>query len=98
MSIIHIRDNFHRHSTYARRDSSDPLFYLHHANIDRIWWNWQQLAPATRFFSVSGPATKTTPVHEVGLDYVLHMGSLGLSVPIRDVLDLWSKPNCYTYA
>ncbi|KAH9484984.1 Tyrosinase P [Psilocybe cubensis] len=75
----------------------DPLFYLHHANIDRIWWNWQQLAPATRFFTVTGPATKTPPVHEVGVDYVLNMGSLGLSVPIRDTLDLLSKPNCYTY-
>lgn len=77
---------------------SDPLFYLHHANIDRIWWNWQQLAPSTRFFSISGPATRTDPVHEVGVDYVLYMGSLGLSVPIREVLDLWSKPNCYSYA
>ncbi|PPQ83625.1 hypothetical protein CVT25_006310 [Psilocybe cyanescens] len=75
----------------------DPLFYLHHANIDRIWWNWQQLVPSTRFFEVSGPSTKTPPIHEVGVDYVLNMGSLGLSVPIRDTLDLLSKPNCYTY-
>ncbi|KAJ7250586.1 hypothetical protein C8J57DRAFT_1078631, partial [Mycena rebaudengoi] len=21
----------------------DPLFYLHHANLNRIWWMWQQL-------------------------------------------------------
>ncbi|VAW54991.1 hypothetical protein MNBD_GAMMA07-2072, partial [hydrothermal vent metagenome] len=20
---------------------SDPIFWLHHANIDRIWWEWQ---------------------------------------------------------
>lgn len=75
----------------------DPLFYLHLANVDRIWWNWQQLVPGSRFFEVSGPASKVPPVHTVGVDYVLGMGSLGLSVPIRDTLDLWSKPNCYTY-
>ena len=20
---------------------ADPLFYLHHANIDRLWWKWE---------------------------------------------------------
>ena len=20
----------------------DPIFWLHHANVDRLWWNWQQ--------------------------------------------------------
>lgn len=23
----------------------DPIFYLHHCNVDRIWWNWQQANP-----------------------------------------------------
>ncbi|MGI0023068.1 MAG: tyrosinase family protein [Nitrososphaeraceae archaeon] len=22
--------------------AADPIFYMHHANIDRIWWQWQQ--------------------------------------------------------
>jgi tyrosinase len=22
--------------------AADPLFWMHHANIDRIWWQWQQ--------------------------------------------------------
>lgn len=20
---------------------TDPMFFLHHANLDRLWWNWQ---------------------------------------------------------
>lgn len=25
---------------------NDPVFFLHHANIDRLWYNWQTLKPA----------------------------------------------------
>jgi tyrosinase len=24
---------------------SDPIFWMHHANIDRLWWQWQQAHP-----------------------------------------------------
>lgn len=24
---------------------SDPIFWMHHANIDRLWWQWQQARP-----------------------------------------------------
>jgi tyrosinase len=23
----------------------DPVFWMHHAEIDRIWWQWQQANP-----------------------------------------------------
>ncbi len=23
----------------------DPIFFLHHCNVDRLWWNWQQAHP-----------------------------------------------------
>jgi hypothetical protein len=26
----------------------DPAFWLHHANVDRLWWRWQKLNPTTR--------------------------------------------------
>lgn len=25
--------------------AADPLFWMHHANVDRIWWQWQQNTP-----------------------------------------------------
>jgi tyrosinase len=24
---------------------ADPIFWMHHANIDRLWWDWQQAHP-----------------------------------------------------
>ena len=26
----------------AMHSTNDPIFWLHHANVDRLWWNWQQ--------------------------------------------------------
>lgn len=34
----------------------DPLFYLHHAQIDRVWWLWQLLDPSTRMQGESAVA------------------------------------------
>ena len=51
--------------------AQDPIFWLHHANIDRIWWDWQQshagdpsdpawTTQSFSFFDVGGiPATLT---------------------------------------
>lgn len=32
----------------------DPIFYLHHTNLDRIWWNWQKLDLPKRFTDMGG--------------------------------------------
>lgn len=28
------------------QSANDPIFFLHHANVDRIWWMWQQTYPS----------------------------------------------------
>ncbi|KAL1880128.1 hypothetical protein Daus18300_001491 [Diaporthe australafricana] len=32
----------------------DPLFYLHHTNIDRLWWEWQQVNLTYRLTDMGG--------------------------------------------
>ncbi|KAF1958361.1 Di-copper centre-containing protein [Byssothecium circinans] len=32
----------------------DPLFYMHHTYVDKVWNQWQRAAPATRLFEISG--------------------------------------------
>ena len=74
----------------------DPLFYLHHANLDRVWRMWQTMLP-DRLYEISGRSTIDPPFVDVTLDYPLDMGTLADTIPIRDVMDIWSAPNCYTY-
>lgn len=76
--------------------NADPLFYLHHGNLDRIWWDWQQAEPS-RLYEMTGRTTTIPPFHNATRDYPLVMDSLGQTVPIRDVMDIHSEPNCYTY-
>lgn len=40
----------------TREAPNDPAFWLHHCNIDRLWWNWQQ----TRGIDTYQPRTGTT--------------------------------------
>ncbi|KAF8155707.1 tyrosinase [Crassisporium funariophilum] len=75
----------------------DPLFYLHHANIDRVWWQWQLMNPS-RMFEISGGSIPKPPfTPDVTLEYQLDTGRLGKPVPIRDVMNINREPNCYTY-
>ncbi|KAK8019105.1 Tyrosinase-like protein orsC [Apiospora arundinis] len=33
---------------------ADPVFWLHHSNLDRAWWSWQTRHPA-HIYDISGP-------------------------------------------
>lgn len=59
---------------------ADPLFWMHHANIDRLWWVWQSSPAGTgKSPSLSGPAavmdpwayteTDTRSITALGYDY-----------------------------
>ncbi|TFK26542.1 Di-copper centre-containing protein [Coprinopsis marcescibilis] len=78
--------------------NADPLFYLHHANVDRLWWLWQQ-ANATRLNEISGPSDvrNFTNGPQITLDTPLKFGTLYQDVPVRYAMDTSSKKLCYTY-
>ncbi|KAI7549418.1 Di-copper centre-containing protein [Hortaea werneckii] len=82
----------------------DPLFYLHHSNIDRMWWMWQMQDTATRAqgeTSVAGtntffnqPPSANTTVE----DYVQYGYAAGPPRQIKELLKTTEGPFCYTYA
>lgn len=76
---------------------TDPLFYLHHANMDRIWWNWQAKSLATRLSDISGPTTFEGAT-QVTLAFGLLISTIGETLPIKSVMDIRASPMCYTYS
>lgn len=82
----------------------DPVFWLHHGQIDRVWWIWQNLDPAARTNVVAGhlrPENPGAPPSPLGtLDDVLDMGVLGPSMTISQAsssMGLTGGNFCYIY-
>lgn len=51
-----------------RASAGDPIFFLHHTNLDRLWWEWQKLDLPARLTDMGGPNTPNltwlaTPPH-----------------------------------
>jgi tyrosinase len=36
----------------------DPMFYVHHAFIDKLWWDWQSFDLSNRLYAIGGPNAK----------------------------------------
>ncbi|KAI8836346.1 hypothetical protein BC829DRAFT_54559 [Chytridium lagenaria] len=69
---------------------NDPMFFFHHAFVDKVWWKWQQLCPhyktAYEGFLASGESVKT----DDRLD--------GWGWTAGQMLDTTAGPLCYTYS
>lgn len=85
----------------------DPLFYLHHANMDRLWYTWQKKHWPARKKDIGGPDTQfaypfnffgDVPYKNVTLDYLMDFGPLMKSQLIGDVMDTEGEVLCYNYA
>ncbi|GME58660.1 Tyrosinase central domain protein [Neofusicoccum parvum] len=85
---------------------SDPLFFLHHAAMDRIWWKWVNVDFEARVNDISGPDTQfaypfdfygEVPYQNITLDYQMHVGPLSNSswVRVGDVMDIQKGVLCY---
>jgi tyrosinase len=68
----------------------DPVFWLHHANIDRIWSQWERMH-GKQYQPVSG-AKKGQNIGDTMWPY----NTVGIDTRIRDLLDITKLG--YTYA
>lgn len=85
----------------------DPIFWLHHTNVDRLWDKWQRLDWPTRKSDISGPDTQYAyPYNFFGdkeyknitLAYVMDFGNLlpdRRYVTVEEAMD--TQRLCYTY-
>ncbi|KAJ5179844.1 hypothetical protein N7492_003054 [Penicillium capsulatum] len=76
----------------------DPLFYLHHANLDRILWEWQQQNLPRRLHQVGGPIEPFDyDGGNVTLDFEVNIGELAEGVTLKRLLATDENVLCYTY-
>jgi len=71
---------------------ADPLFWLHHANLDRLWWSWQKLNLGARLTDISGPIFimdyDNAVMGNVTLEFPLSVGVSATDVTVADVMDI----------
>jgi len=41
---------------------ADPIFYLHHSWVDKIWWDWQEADLENRLYAVGGPSFQSPDI------------------------------------
>jgi tyrosinase len=77
----------------------DPLFYLHHTQLDRLWWLWQQRdgPDGENRLSVYGGHKQRHSIEMASLDDLIDMRGLAENVQVRNVMDTEGKLPCYTY-
>ncbi|RPA77868.1 Di-copper centre-containing protein [Ascobolus immersus RN42] len=83
----------------------DPLFYLHHTYLDRIWWQWQKKDLKKRLVDIAGYTSNFPPKPEepgqgwvnATLDDTLDMFGIIPNATVREVMDIRAWPLCFDY-
>jgi tyrosinase len=78
---------------------NDPVFFLHHAMIDRVWSIWQALDAETRQNAISGTQTlNDSPPSPIGqLTDSIAFGFAGKNEIFGDLMDTLGGKFCYRY-
>ena len=75
---------------------TDPVFFLHHAQLDRLWWMWQQMKPEKRLWEYNGHSGDD-PSRPAALTDPLYIGDLAPTVQAKDIMNTESELLCYRY-
>ncbi|KAF2169475.1 hypothetical protein M409DRAFT_65119 [Zasmidium cellare ATCC 36951] len=75
--------------------ANDPIFYLHHAQLDRIWWLWQQkrASRSTEYYGLKSRQSEET----ASIQDLLHYLELGSSIPVSEAMQVDAGTLCYRY-
>jgi tyrosinase len=72
---------------------ADPIFYLHHSQLDRVWWLWQMRDKENRVKDYGGEGDS----HNVTLTDILPLAGLEKDVTVADIMDTEAGELCYRY-
>ncbi|KAL1879877.1 hypothetical protein Daus18300_001716 [Diaporthe australafricana] len=82
---------------------NEPLFWLHHGQVDRLWWIWQNQRPLERAFQINGTRTlgNSPPSADATIEDLINVGFVdgeydeGLA--IKNYVSTMGGPLCYIY-
>ena len=74
----------------------DPLFFLHHVQLDRLWWLWQLRQEGGGLVAYGGHRERHS-IEMAGLGDGIVVGGLGPDVEVREVMDIHGKLLWYDY-
>ena len=74
---------------------TDPIFFLHHSQLDRLGWIWQRMKPERRY-EYNGAASKSSDA-TASLDDMLFFRGLDLDVKVAYIIDTQGDLLCYKY-
>ncbi|MCJ1387631.1 hypothetical protein MMC18_000474 [Xylographa bjoerkii] len=77
----------------------DPMFWLHHAQIDRVWWIWQNQNIAARLDQVSSTITinNQPPSRNGTLQDTVNLGVNAPPMAMSNLVSTIAGPFCYIY-
>jgi tyrosinase len=77
---------------------TDPIFYLHHGNLDRIFTEWQYQNLSARLNEVGGPVVPFDYSGvNVTLDFEINIGKLAGNITLKQALNTQGATFCYEY-
>jgi hypothetical protein len=81
--------------SFSLLTQTDPVFFLHHAQIDRLWWLWQQDNPR-RLVEYNGYADRNSS-KKASINDLLPMLGLAPDLPVSTIISTTSGLLCYRY-
>ncbi|KEY71783.1 hypothetical protein S7711_06535 [Stachybotrys chartarum IBT 7711] len=76
---------------------NEPLFFLHHANVDRAWAKWQG-RNATRLADYTGFQDQASTIPASITDTMPVLQLADTEPIVEDYMDIQAGPLCYTYS
>lgn len=79
--------------------ANEPLFWLHHAQLDRLWWQWQEENPGVRMEEYEGVSFNTTEGKKIQgtLNDQLRFTGFWKDIKVREVMKTEGQLLCYRY-
>ncbi|KAK0615237.1 hypothetical protein B0T17DRAFT_381458 [Bombardia bombarda] len=81
----------------AMTAANDPLFYVHHAQLDRMWWRWQREKPEVRLHEYSGRHMFNSTNGTASVNDMLLYAGFAKDMPVASVMDTEGRFLCYRY-